>query len=220
MYTLWWTLQLLWFKLRTFRGSNAAQSDWLTIFYTSWMCKFWGKKKNQNCTLGLQSKCLLWSFLLFFCFLSEGLEPVTETNCSSQSQGALCSCRGFGGGGALSAHICFLYTWSRRAGCRGALSSFESHFRALRTRPSLRPQAPSCSLGLKRSFAEKRTAFVVRQRRTGTSQQWYQESEQMGFASQALWCCPGPSHRRPARNNHAVIKKALFKASKLFVLTL
>lgn len=182
------------------------------------MCKFWEKKKSKL-HFGFAIKVPPLKLSTFFCFLSEGLEPVTETNCSSQSQGALCSCRGFGGG-ALSAHICFLYTWSRRAGCRGALSSFESHFRALQTRPSLRPQAASCSLGLKRSFAEKRTAFVVRQRRTGTSQQWYQESEQMGFTSQALWYCPGPSHRRPARNNHAVIKKALFKASKLFVLTL
>lgn len=69
------------------------------------------RKKKQNCTLGLQSK--LCTF-----FLNEGL----ELNHSSQSLHALCSCWG-----ALSGHICFLYTWSwLRLGAKPALITLES----------------------------------------------------------------------------------------------
>lgn len=110
MYTLWWTLQLLWFgqlKLRTFRGSNAAQSDCLTIFIHH-ECVNSGKKKSKL-HFGFAIKVPPLKLSTVFCFLSEGLEPVTETNCSSQSQGALCSCRGFGGGRFECPHMFFIH---------------------------------------------------------------------------------------------------------------
>lgn len=112
MYTMWWILQFLWFgqpKPRTLRGRNAAQSDYLTVFMHHECVHY--EKKKAKLHFGFAIKALYF-------FLNEGL----ELNHSSQSLHALCSCLG-----ALSAHICFLYTWSwLQRGAEPALITLES----------------------------------------------------------------------------------------------